>query len=162
MSSSITQEAFVFICSALCGGLLYFLYDLFRVIRKESFASSAIIHLQEAVFWTLALVVMFFGLLYLNNGVVRFYELVGAILGAILYGLTLSKWVLQFFCRILTFFSRFFKLFFKILLTPILFMYNIFYRSMRFFCLPILRCMRRAGKRIKEKLTRSFRFSKKK
>lgn len=162
MEFSVSKEAFVFLCSALCGGLLFLLYDLFRVIRQKSGAGETMIHVQDGLFWLMALAVMFFMVLYVNNGTVRFYELFGAILGAVIYGLTLSRWILRFFCWFLGIFSVFFGFFFKILLTPLLFTYNIMYRCLCFVFLPMKKLGKRIGRQLLDSIKRTVRFSKKK
>lgn len=139
MDFSISKEAFIFLCSALAGAGIYFLYDLFRLMRQKGNGQGLLVHIEDAVFWLLACLIMFFSVFFANNGGVRLYELLGAGLGALIYSLTLSKWISLLICRILDFFSFFFKKFLKILLTPLLIMYNIMYRCTK----PVLRLLRR-------------------
>lgn len=162
MEFSVTHEAFVFVCSALCGSALFFVYDLFRLIKRKSGASRLMQNLQDAVFWLTALAISFFTVLYANNGAIRFYELVGALLGAILYGFTLSPWILKLLDKILDIFSKIFKFFLKILLTPLLFMYNIMYRWISCMYTPLRRLARRMVRQLRESLRRTVRFAGKK
>ena len=161
MDFSVSKEAFVFLSAVLCGGLLHMLYDLFLIIRKKSTAESVMIHVQDGLFWILALFIMFFGLLTINGGIVRFYELLGVVLGVILYRLTLSKYVLKLFCKILAIFSKIFNIFLKILLTPLCFLYNIIYRYICILFLPIKKLIRRLFRRLTETTKRTLAFSRK-
>ena len=158
MNFSVSKEVFVFASAAAAGAGLYFLYDLFRLMRRTSSPDSVLVQVQDAVFWILAAGVMFFVILYTNNGIVRFYELLGAGLGALLYGIILSDLILRILTRILLFFSGFFKKILKILLTPLLFTYNIICRCVR----PAVRLFRRVGNRLKKDLIRSGKLMKKK
>lgn len=161
MEISVTHEAFVFLCSALCGGALFFVYDLFRLIRLNVGEGYWMVQLHDILFWLTALTITFFTVLYINNGSIRFYELLGAGLGAILYGLTLSAPILKLFNRILAFFSKIFKIFLKILLTPLVFMYNIMYRGVCCILLPLRRLWRRLFRRLHTSLRRAVRYAKK-
>ncbi len=143
MEISVARETFVFFSCALAGALLFFVYDLFRLIRRHESYNLVMIHVQDGLFWSLGLLILFFALFYINNGILRFYEFVGIILGVILYECTLSPWVLRVSDWILTFFSKVFKKFFKILLTPLIFTYNIMYRCLCFVLFPL----KKLGKR---------------
>ncbi|MBE7022658.1 MAG: hypothetical protein E7414_05550 [Ruminococcaceae bacterium] len=151
MGISVSKEAFVFLCSALTGAGICLLYDIFRLLHRAGRPGGFLLQVQDVLFWVLAASVMFFVIFYVNNGSVRLYELIGAALGALLYSLTLSKWVFLIFNQIIAFFSAFFKKILKILLTPLLFMYNIMYRCIK----PILRLFKRLARLLGRRFCRS-------
>ncbi len=157
MEISVARETFVFFSCALAGGLLFFVYDLFRLIRRQEPNRSVMIHVQDGLFWALGLFILFFALFYINNGIIRFYEFLGIILGVVLYECILSPWVLRVSDWILRFFSKVFKKFFKILLTPLIFMYNIMYRCLCFVLFPLKKLGKRSVDRM---LTATKRASK--
>lgn len=159
---SVTKEAFVFLCSALSGAVIFFVYDLFRLTRKKSGADRLFVHIQDGMFWLIAFFIMFFVVLFVNNGILRFYEILGAALGALLYGFTLSGWVSSLLEKMIDIFSRILKFFLKILLTPLYFMYNILYRYICLLLRPFIRFGRFTAKRLTESLKRSSRMIKKK
>ncbi len=161
MDFSVSKEAFVFLSAVLCGALLHVLYDLFFIIRKKSAGEPIMIHVQDGLFWILALFIMFFGLLTINGGIVRFYELLGAFLGVVIYRLTLSEYVLKLFYKILEVFAKIFNVFLKILLTPLRFLYNIVYRYTCIIFLPIKKLIRRLFRRLTEGVKRTLAFSRK-
>ena len=148
MGISVSHEAFVFLCSALAGALIFLIYDLFRIIRRRSESGALLIHIQDGTFWLAALAIMFFVIFQVNNGILRFYQLAGAGLGALLYGLTLSPWVLKLFLLAVDFFSKIFKFFLKILLTPLFFAYNILYKVTYFVFRPLKRFVLYMSRRI--------------
>ncbi len=162
MEISVARETFVFLCSVLCGGLIFLLYDLFRLIRRKTKGDRVLLHVQDGLFWVLTLCLLFFCVFYFNNGILRLYELAGAALGALLYGLTLSSPVLRLLEQLLKIFAKIFKFFCKILLTPLLFAYNIMYRCLCFILLPAKMLVRRVFRRFFESLRRFVRFIKKK
>lgn len=162
MSVSVSHEAFVFLCATLTGMGISFLYDMFRLLRQSAPSDGIFLHVQDIVFWLLAAVMMFFAMLYVNNGKVRFYEFLGAALGAVIYGFALSKLVLRFLRFILHFFSLFFKKFLKILLTPLLFMYNIMYRCVNPVICALVRLLKYISRRLKEGIVRGGKLMKRK
>ena len=162
MDFSVSKEAFIFLCSCFCGAGIFLLYDLFRTIRKSAGAGSGLLtDVQDCLFWVLAFLLMFFMIFHINRGILRFYEILGAALGALLYGLTLSPHVLRLFALITRFFSQFFKLFLKILLTPLFFTYNILNRCICLALRPLFKLFRRMKRRISESLKHTRKFIRK-
>lgn len=162
MEFSINREVQVFFSFVLCGAILYFCYDLFSVIRKQTKAEGFMVHLQDGLFWLVGLFILFFFAFKESRGNIRFYELLGAILGAVLYGLTLSRWVVPFVGKFLEFLSLFFKKILKILLTPLVFMYNIIYRCIYFVFLPVRQITKRFIRVCRSSGRRALRFCQKK
>ncbi len=162
MNISVSKEAFVFLCSTLSGAGIFLLYDLFRVLRKNAGAGGLFTAISDGLFWQLAFVFMFFVIFDVNNGIVRFYEIVGALLGALCYGLTLSPPILRLLDAFMAFFSKFFKVFLKILLTPLIFMYNIINRYVLVARRPIAKLFRRWKRNAAKSLKQTHRFIRKK
>lgn len=162
MEVSISKEAFVFLSSCLTGGIVVFVYDLFRMIRRASAGAFVMIHIQDGLFWLIAFGIIFFSVLHINNGTLRMYELVGVLLGGFLYKLMLSKLITDILYWLLTFFSKFFKIFLKILLTPIRFAYNIIYGCLYVLLKPLKQLIRRGFQQVCEGSRRTLRFAKKK
>ncbi len=161
MRVSISREAFVFLCSAMSGAGLFLLYDLFRILRKTVGVGRLFTGIQDCLFWILSFIFMFCVIFYVNNGVVRFYEILGAILGAICYGFTLSAPILRILDAIIGIFSKFFKIFFKILLTPLTFAYNIINRYIYVALRPIRKLLRHWRRQILKHLKQTHRFIRK-
>ena len=159
---SISKEALVFLSSSAGGALIFFVYDLFRLLRKKVDVGGVLVHIQDGVFWLIAFSIMFFVVFHVNNGTVRFYELLGAGLGALIYGFALSSFVLKILGWLLTIFTKIFRFFLKILLTPLYFAYNILYRYICLILRPFMRFGRFAVVRFRESVKRTGRMIKKK
>lgn len=137
MEFSVAQEVYVFFISVLSGVFIGIIYDLLRVVRRCSKPSAAITDVEDILFWAIAIAIMFFAVYFANNGKIRWYQFFGAILGQILHFFTLSKPICFLLQKIIEIFSKIFIFFCKILLTPLLFMYNIIYKSVLFIVVPI-------------------------
>ena len=143
MAFSITQEIRVLLASVCSGVFIGILYDLLRTIRSCAKPSVSITALQDAVFWLLATMILFFTIFYTNNGIVRWYEFFGAFSGAFFYFFALSRLVLYFLKKTTQILLKIFVFFCKILLTPLYFMYNIIYKGLLFIFVPIFKALRR-------------------
>ena len=66
MEFSVTHEAFVFVCSALCGSALFFVYDLFRIFRRLVPHGEVWIGVEDFFYWLLCTAAVFL-LLYQKN-----------------------------------------------------------------------------------------------
>ncbi len=139
MDFSVTHEAYVFLISVLSGAGMGLIYDLLRCVRRCAKSTDVITDIEDIIFWAISIAVMFFSIFFTNHGVVRWYQFFGVILGSILYFLTLSRVICICVQKIIEIFLKIFIFFCKILLTPLLFTFNILYRSILFIFVPIFR-----------------------
>lgn len=143
MDFSITQEIRVLLASVCSGFLIGILYDLMRTVRSFAGPSNPMTALQDAVFWFLATMILFFTIFHTNNGIVRWYEFFGAFWGAFLYFWVLSQLMRFLLKKITQILMKIFVFFCKILLTPLCFMYNIIYKGLLFVFVPVFKVLRR-------------------
>ena len=119
------QEVYGLLGIAATAAGISLVFDLLRVIR----ASTGLPHVMtDGLFWLLAAFGMTAALLYFNNGQLRGYEIVGAVIGSVLYFSTISRWVVKGFTVIFKIFLKNLYFICKILLTPTHFLYKILYR----------------------------------
>ena len=95
MPISVSNQAYIFLCSVLGGMLIAFIYDIFRISRKAVRTGSLFIHLEDFIYWIIIAVVMFGVVYYSNDGEIRGYIFLGAMIGVVLYVLLLSKIVVR-------------------------------------------------------------------
>ena len=152
MEFSVTHEAYVFLCSALAGVFISIIHDIFCAVRKKCADFGMFNDIQDIIFWIIAAIVMFAVVFFANNGEIRWYEFFGVILGAVLYIFTLSRTFLAAFEFILEIFSKIFKFFFKLLLTPLIFLYNIVFKGIVFIFRPLFKLCMKLKQRFKRRL----------
>lgn len=128
MSISIANEVYIFLIMVLLGATSVFLFDLFRIMRKLIKMSTALVAVTDFVFWIIFSVIIVGGIVYFNNGSLRWYEFIGMILGAIIYFGVLSRPIMFVFIKIIDLFAKFIGYILKILLTPLIFLYKILFR----------------------------------
>lgn len=92
MSQEIIQEVTFFLHSVLMGLLITFAYDWIRVIRKLVRHGNFLISVEDLIFWLACGIVVFYMLYRENNGVLRWFAVVGASLGMLLYKTVIRDW----------------------------------------------------------------------
>lgn len=156
MKALVSGELTVFMWSFLCGIVITVFYDLIKCIYANESYSVTVYNVCDAVFVICACAFMIFVLFSVSNGYVRSYEFAGAFLGAILYKITLSRFVSAIFYRITEVFFAVFNFFLKILLTPLAFMYKIIHNTISIFASG----MRKLFAPLSQKALRIFRLVK--
>lgn len=132
MPASLSNQAYVFLCAFLGGMFIAFIYDIFRIRRKAIKTINLLVYIEDLFFWILVSLIMFAVVYYSNEGEVRGYIFLGAILGIIIYLLVFSSIVIRFSIFILNILSRIIKTIVSILVWPFKLLYRIFKRPARF------------------------------
>ena len=128
------NQAYIFIIFTIVGILIGFLFDLFRILRKIIKTSDLITYIEDLVFWMLTGLLIISSMYYFCNGELRFFMIIGVILGTIIYLITFSKYVI----KIALFFINLAK---KIIIVPIIYIFkllkNVFYRPITIICINL-------------------------
>lgn len=90
MSGQIAGEGWFMLHSFLLGACITLFYDLFRILRRIIPHRTLLLSLEDLVFWVLATGGIFYLLYYENNGMFRWFAVIGAGAGMLLYRKTLS------------------------------------------------------------------------
>ena len=84
MILSISGQVIVFLWTTVCGMVIAFVYDIFRIIRKAVKTGSLVISVQDLLFWLIACIIMFVSIYYSNDGELRGFLFLGAFPGVVL------------------------------------------------------------------------------
>ncbi len=129
-----SRELFIFLVMLLCGLSLSMLFDLFRAIRKTVKLPEWTVTAGDILFWCIACFSVTACVWNAADGMVRFYEPLGLLLGCIFYFLLLQRPIFGVFLFIIKNILRFVRFILKILLTPWRFLYKILvYRIVRYY-----------------------------
>ncbi|QUH25071.1 spore cortex biosynthesis protein YabQ [Serpentinicella alkaliphila] len=90
---SLSQEAYILLASVYGGILIGFIYDLYKIVRLIFNPKKIATLLQDLIFWVIISLVAFYVLIISNDGIIRFYNFLGFILGAFMYYHILSALV---------------------------------------------------------------------
>ncbi len=124
MIVSVENEAFIFIMMFIAGGIVGFLFDIFKMLRMLKFGKIWVF-MTDMIFWLCATAIFICSVMYFNDGQMRWYEFIGIFLGIFLYFLLLSRYIVNLFLWFAKVIYKIFKIIFKIILTPLRFLYKI-------------------------------------
>lgn len=98
IAEMITSQIHLFWISVIYGILLGVWYEFFRALRKTFVHKDRIVHLEDIIFCFTAAIGLFALFQIYNQGMVRFYCLVGMECGILFYFFVCSKWTGKAFC----------------------------------------------------------------
>lgn len=85
MSQDIVQEITFFLHSILVGVFITFVYDWILIFRKLVKHGTVLVSIEDFIFWLACGIGVFYMLYKENNGVLRWFAVVGATLGMLFY-----------------------------------------------------------------------------
>lgn len=91
MSQDIIQEVTFFLHSIIMGVIITFAYDWFLIFRKLIKHGNFLISLEDFIFWIVCGLGVFYMLYRENNGILRWFTVIGALLGMACYKLLISN-----------------------------------------------------------------------
>lgn len=92
---STSNQAYVFLSTMYAGFIIGFLYDCCRIIRKMIRAGAFVTGILDLLFWSVIGTLSFLVVFYVNDGDVRFFTIIGFVIGWVLYVLTLSPFIMK-------------------------------------------------------------------
>jgi spore cortex biosynthesis protein YabQ len=95
MILSVSEQVVVFLWTTVCGMAAAFVYDLFRIFRKAVKTGSLVTFIQDMLYWIIAAVIMFITVFWSNDGELRGFLFLGALIGAVLYALMFSRAIMS-------------------------------------------------------------------
>ena len=144
MDNFAISQAHVFLIFILNGIIIAFIFDIFRIFRKSFKTPDWVTYIEDIIFWFITCVLLAYSIYTYNNGEIRLFIFIGLIIGAILYILTISKYIIKFSVKIIRFLKIIFykiiyyitypikiilKIVRKLLLRPICFIFINFRRN---------------------------------
>ena len=97
MSSPVISENLFLLYSLGMGIFITFIYDILRIIRRVFAHKNILISLEDILFWMFCAISVFYLMHAESNGTLRWFAIMGALVGMLLYKKTVSpffvKWV---------------------------------------------------------------------
>ena len=149
MSQDIIQEVTFFLHSIVMGVVITFVYDWFLIFRKLLKHNILWISFEDFLFWAGCGIGVFYMLYRENNGVLRWFTVLGAMLGMILYKALVSKWFVHIMSTLIYKIMWFLFRVIQIVVKPLKFLLSIIKKIAIFLKNKLRRCQNF----IKNKLT---------
>lgn len=149
MGQNIVDEV-TFLChSFLLGVVITFVYDGFLILRRLVKHGMLLISLEDMIFWIACAIGVFYMLYEENNGILRWFAVLGATVGMIAYKASVSRLVVDGISLAI---EKIFHVLFcvlRFLLKPVRFLWK---KISRFFSFSAGKG-KKVGKHVKNKLT---------
>lgn len=120
----VTNQAYLFLIFAVNGILIGLLFDFFRISRKVFHTNDVATYIEDILFWILAGTIVLYSIFVFNNGELRFYMFLGILLGAFIYLLFISSYIIKVNIKIINILKKIFGF----VIIPFSFIYRILHR----------------------------------
>lgn len=121
----VTNQAYLFFIFTINGVLIGLLFDFFRISRKVLKTNNIMTYIEDILFWILTGMIVLYSIFVFNNGQLRLFMFLGIILGAFLYMLFISSYVIKINVKIINFLKKILE----ILIIPFKFIYQVLQKT---------------------------------
>lgn len=90
MSESIIRDNYFLLYSLILGISVTILYDLLRIFRRVVKHKDALVSIEDLIYWVIVAISVFYMMHTENNGTMRWFAILGAAAGMLLYKKILS------------------------------------------------------------------------
>ena len=89
------NQTYLFIVFTIVGIIIGILFDIFRILRKSFKTKDIVTHIEDIFFWILTGIIIILSMYRYSNGELRFFMIIGIIMGTLIYMITFSKYVIR-------------------------------------------------------------------
>lgn len=101
MSLSISVELYLICKAVLLGVFLRFIYDLFRISRRVFRRNAVVVGIEDTIYWVAVGICVFILMYDFNGGSMRIHAFLFVALGMLLYGVSLSAFIVKYISLLL-------------------------------------------------------------
>lgn len=125
MENGILTQLYSMLVFIISGIFIGIFFDVFRILRKSFHTPDIITYIEDALFWIVTGLFLIFVIFNFTNGEIRIYNIIGLILGGILYMILISKFFIKINVKIVLFLKKVIISIVKVLILPIQFLAKI-------------------------------------
>lgn len=114
-----SEQLSIFVSSLGLGFLLGVLYDILRALRLSVTKSKIAVVIFDILYFVLFGLITFIFILALNKGEIRFYIIIGELIGAIFYYISLGIAVIKITDKLIALLKHFYSFVFKTISVPL-------------------------------------------
>lgn len=92
----VSNQALLFGVFTINGIIIGILFDFFRIIRKSFKITDIGTYIQDILFWLISGFIFLYSMCVFCNGELRWFMVFGVLIGACIYIITISKYVISF------------------------------------------------------------------
>lgn len=95
MNEVIYYQLKTLIIFAFTGAIIGVVFDIFRIRRRAFGTNNIITYVEDILFWIIAGIILTIVTMKYTDGTIRNYMIIGLILGALIYFLTISNFIIR-------------------------------------------------------------------
>lgn len=122
--------------------LIGFIYDVFRIKRKTIKTGALFIYIEDLTYWIIVAAIVFALIFYSNDGEIRGYIFIGAIIGVTLYMLLFSNIIVNLSVRVLDLLGRIIRFILFIISYPVRILIKIISFPIRLISKPVKKLLK--------------------
>ena len=115
----INNQAVLFCIFIIDGLIIGLLFDFFRILRKSFKTKDIITYIEDILFWILTGIILLYSIFTFNNGEIRFYMFLGAIIGCFIYMLLFSRYIVNTITKLVIFLKKIITKIISIIIYPL-------------------------------------------
>lgn len=131
MENTVLIELYLLGIFILSGIIIGVFFDFFRILRRSFKTSDIITYIEDILFWIITGLFLLFVLFKINDGQIRFYNIIGITIGVILYMIFVSKIFISISVKIVIIFKKVIIKILNILLYPIKMLLKLFRKILK-------------------------------
>ncbi len=131
MSANIMQEIYFLMHSIVLGVFITFVYDWIRIFRRIVAHNLFFISIEDMLFWIACSIKIFLMLYQENNGMLRWFAIVGAAWGMMLYKILFGRLFVKYVTLVLQKLLYFLKKIISIFMRPFYLLLRVIKRFFR-------------------------------
>lgn len=89
------NQSYLFMVFTIVGMCIGVLFDIFRILRKTIKTKDFVTYIEDILFWILTGLIIIISMYKFCDGELRFFMIIGLILGTIIYLLTISEYIIK-------------------------------------------------------------------
>lgn len=101
-----SNQAYIFMVFSIVGVAIGLLFDFFRILRKTIKTNDIFTYIEDILFWILTGIIIILAMFYFCDGQLRFFMVMGIILGTVIYIFTISRYVIKVSVFIINFVKK--------------------------------------------------------
>lgn len=125
MENVILIQLYSFLTYVVSGMIVGILFDIFRILRRSFQTPDIITYIEDILFWLCTGLFLLLILFNFSDGQIRFYNIVGLLVGVLIYMLSISKFFIKINVAIITFIKKIIYKIVKLILYPIKLIFKI-------------------------------------
>ena len=134
----ISNQASLFLIFTIEGIIIGLIFDIFRILRRSFKTADIVTYIEDILFWLITGILILYTIFVFNYGKIRFFMFVGIFLGAMLYMLLISRYIIKISVTAIEFIKKTILFFLKIVIFPFQFIYRIL---KKIFSKPVCICI---------------------